>query len=113
MIHAFYPMIFWLIVGHALADYPLQGEFLAIAKNPDTEIGSVFWPHALFAHSMIHAGFVAIVTGSILLGIAEAIVHGLTDLAKCGGKLTIHGDQLIHLLCKVIWAAIAISVVLP
>jgi hypothetical protein len=113
MIYPFYVMLFWMVVGHALADYPLQGEFLAIAKNPDTEIGRVFWPHALFAHSMIHAGFVALITGSIVLGLAEAVVHALTDLAKCAGKIGIHTDQLIHFVCKFVWAAIAMSAVLP
>jgi len=110
MIHGFYPILFALIVGHSLADYPLQGDFLATAKNPNTDLGRIFWPHALFAHSMIHAGFVALITGSIWLGIAEAVIHGLTDLAKCERKITLTGDQAIHFACKLVWAAIAVQV---
>ena len=100
-------MAFLLIVGHALADYPLQGDFLANGKNRNTAIGAIFWRHALFAHSMIHGGFVAVITGYWWLGIAEAIVHGITDWLKCENKISLRVDQSIHLFSKAIWLAIA------
>ena len=36
-------ILFWLMVGHALADYPLQGDFLAKAKNRTAPIPGVPW----------------------------------------------------------------------
>jgi hypothetical protein len=101
-------MLFLMIVGHYLADYPLQGDFLAKAKNRNTDVGKEHWVHALTAHSMIHAGMVAVVTGNMWLGLAEAMVHGLTDFLKCEGKLTLNQDQAIHLLSKVVWAFLAV-----
>lgn len=99
-------MLFALLVGHCIADYPLQGDFLAQAKNRNTQIGKVFWPHALFAHSMIHAGFVAAVTGSIALGCSEAAIHAITDWLKCEGKISLNIDQAIHIACKFAWVGI-------
>ena len=101
-------ILFLLIVAHFLADYPLQGPFLSEAKNRHTAIGKVFWLHALTAHAMIHAGFVAVITGSVALGLAEAAVHAVTDFAKCEGKISLNVDQAIHLGCKVLWAVIAV-----
>jgi hypothetical protein len=100
-------ILFFLLVGHALADYPLQGDFLSQAKNRNTAIGKMFWLHALPAHSLIHGGFVALITGSVGLGIAETVIHGITDFLKCENKINIHVDQAIHILCKVLWVVIA------
>lgn len=100
-------MLFFLIVGHFLADYPLQGDFLATAKNRNTELGKIFWRHALTAHAMIHAGFVAIITGSIFLGLAEALIHGYTDFLKCEGRISLNQDQAVHIGCKVLWVIVA------
>ncbi|BCP56252.1 hypothetical protein K32_48690 [Kaistia sp. 32K] len=102
----FATLVFFLLVGHSLADYPLQSDFLAQAKNRHTALGQVFWPHALFAHSMIHGGFVALITGQLWLGVTEAVVHGVTDWLKCEGKISLNVDQAIHIGCKVLWAAI-------
>lgn len=107
MIATFLTILFWLVVGHSLADYPLQGDFLANGKNRNTPIGKIFWPHALFAHSMVHAGFVALFTGSVALGVAEAVVHAVTDFLKCENRIGLRTDQTIHFGCKVLWAAIA------
>jgi hypothetical protein len=103
---SFVVTMFWLMVGHSLADYPLQGDFLANGKNRHTPIGKMFWPHAIFAHSMIHGGFVAIITGSVWLGVAEAVVHGITDLLKCDNWIGLRTDQAIHVVCKIVWAVI-------
>ncbi|WP_250519488.1 DUF3307 domain-containing protein [Caballeronia sp. NCTM1] len=109
-LHAsFVVAFFWLMVGHSLADYPLQGDFLAQGKNRHTPVGAIFWPHAIFAHSMIHAGFVALVTGSIWLGLAEAVIHAITDLLKCDNWIGLRFDQTIHIVSKFAWAVIATS----
>ncbi|MBJ2150650.1 DUF3307 domain-containing protein [Paracoccus sp. IB05] len=95
-----------LIVGHMLADYPLQGDFLARGKNRTAPIPGVPWQHPLAAHSIIHGGFVGIITGTIWLGLAEAVVHWFIDDAKCRGLISYHADQALHIGCKVLWVAI-------
>lgn len=103
-------MLFLLVVGHCLADYPLQGEFLALSKNRNHPMGKDIWMHSLAAHSMIHAGFVAVITGNIWLGLAEAAIHGFTDFAKCEGKISLNEDQMIHIACKVLWTILAFNI---
>lgn len=95
-----------LIFAHALADYPLQGDFLSNAKNHTAPIPGVPWYQALGAHSAIHAGFVGIITGSIALAGAEFVIHTLTDHAKCAGRVSFNTDQAIHIGCKVLWAGL-------
>lgn len=100
-------LLLLLLAGHALADYPLQGAFLAEAKNRHTPAGAALWPHALAAHSLIHGGMVTLLTGSALLGAAETAAHAATDWAKCEGRIGYHADQAIHVACKVAWFALA------
>lgn len=109
MLTAFFQLLFWLIVGHAVADWTgIQGQFLSDAKNRHTPVGEHLWGWGLFYHSMIHGGAVAYMTGSIELGLAEAVIHGITDALKCEGKIGIHTDQAIHIACKIIWALITV-----
>jgi hypothetical protein len=96
-----------MVAGHALADYPLQGDFLAKAKNHAAPIPGVPFYQALGAHSAIHAGFVGVITGSIWLALAEFTIHTATDYAKCDGRISYNTDQAIHIGCKVAWAALA------
>jgi len=100
-----------MIVGHALADYPLQGDFLSKAKNHTAPIHGIPFYHALGAHSAIHAGFVGVITGSIWLALAEFFIHTATDYAKCDGRISYNTDQAIHIGCKVFWAAIAAALI--
>lgn len=109
----FLTLLFLLLVVHALADYPLQGDFLARAKNHRQPIPGVPWWQALAAHSMIHAGGVWLVTGSILLGLAELVSHAVIDWMKSGGGLTFTQDQALHVWFKACWAAFAVSGVVP
>lgn len=95
-----------LVFAHALADYPLQGDFLARGKNRTAPILGVPWQHPLAAHSIIHGGLVGLITGSIWLGVAETICHAAIDDAKCRGKIGYHADQALHIICKVIWIVI-------
>lgn len=99
-----------LVGAHALADYPLQGDFLARAKSRAAPIPGVPWWQALGAHVAIHGAAVALLTGIAWLGVAEAAIHWLTDDAKCRGRLTFNQDQAIHLTCKACWWAIAVWV---
>lgn len=101
-------LLFLLIFAHALADYPLQGDFLAQAKNRNTPVGKLFWPHALAAHSFIHGGFVLLLTGSLWLALAETLIHAATDWLKCENRISLHADQAIHIGCKVLWVALTV-----
>lgn len=95
-----------MLVGHALADYPLQGDFLARAKNHTAPLPGIPWQQALGWHAMIHAGFVGVISGSIALGICEFIMHTVTDYGKCAGRITFNQDQAIHVACKVMWCVL-------
>lgn len=93
-------LIIMLIGWHALADYPLQGDFLAKAKNQSAPIPGVPWWQALSAHSAIHAVGVMVITGSPMLACIEFVGHALTDLAKCTGRIGFNTDQAIHVAMK-------------
>lgn len=99
-------MLFLLIAGHAVADYPLQGEYLSVAKNRHTEAGKIIWPHALMAHAFIHGGFVALITGNVWIGLAETVAHAATDWFKCEGKISFLTDQAVHIGCKLLWVIV-------
>lgn len=103
--------LFWLLVGHAVADYPLQGDFLARAKNHAAPIPGVPWIHGLLPHAAMHAGAVALVTGSVVLGCAEFAAHAVIDFGKCAGWFgegarAFNIDQALHVACKVLWVLV-------
>lgn len=104
-----------LLIGHVLADYPLQGRFLSIAKNRHGDVSDLFggelpprglWVHALTAHSLVHAGVVWFITGSLTLGMVELGLHWMIDFAKCEKWTNFTMDQLLHIVCKVGYAAL-------
>lgn len=99
-----------LMCAHCLADYPLQGDFLSKAKNEVNPIPGVPWWQAMWAHSIIHGGFVGIITGSLALGIAETMFHNVIDRMKCRGMISYNTDQALHVLCKVLWLIIMVMV---
>lgn len=103
-------VLLYLIAGHALCDYPLQGDFLAKGKNHKAPLLGVPWYQCLFAHAMIHAGMVGLITGSFTIGMCEFTIHFITDWAKCEGKLTFNQDQAIHYACKFAWWALLVFV---
>lgn len=92
-----------MIFAHYLCDYPLQGDFLARAKNQTAPIPGVPWWQAMTAHAAIHAGAVYIITGWWVLFVLEFIAHFIIDRAKCRGLINYNIDQVSHLICKVIW----------
>lgn len=96
-------MLFLLLAAHAVCDYPLQGDFLARAKNRMAPIPGVPWFQALGAHALIHGGAVALITGVWWLGLCEAIAHAWIDDRKCRGSISFNEDQVRHVLCKVVW----------
>jgi hypothetical protein len=96
-------LLFLLIAGHALGDFPLQSAFMAEAKNRNSSLGATRWTSVLPAHAFIHGGIVFLLTGSLVLGLAETVTHGAVDLARCEGMLEFRTDQIIHLASKAAW----------
>ncbi|MGJ8669651.1 MAG: DUF3307 domain-containing protein [Oceanococcus sp.] len=105
--------LFWLLVGHAVGDFGLQSDWMAKHKNRHVQEASalsskpgLIWIEVLAAHSLIHAGAVALATGSILLGVLEFIAHWIIDYGKCEDWFGFHTDQGLHILSKFIWLGI-------
>lgn len=100
-----FTVLLYLLAGHALADYPLQGDWLSKAKNHKLELvpGQAIWPLALLSHSAIHALAVLLATGSVGLAAAEFVAHTIIDYAKCDGRISYNIDQWLHISCKVVW----------
>lgn len=94
-----------LLVAHALCDYVLQPEFMARHKSPladeNPKLGPWWW--TMLAHGLVNGGGVYWATGLWTLGVAETVVHGVTDYLKCTGKIGTWADQLIHLGSKLVW----------
>lgn len=98
-----FQVLFLLMAGHALADFSLQSEFMAIGKNRHTDLGKGHWFYCLTGHSFVHGGIVLLLTGSLGLGIAETIWHWIIDFLKCDDKISFRTDQFLHVFCKIIW----------
>ncbi|MBZ9600750.1 DUF3307 domain-containing protein [Phyllobacterium chamaecytisi] len=104
-------MALMLFAAHALADYPLQGDWLSKAKNHKLSLvpGETIWPMALAGHAAIHALLMLLVTGSVIIAFAELVCHTVIDYAKCDGRLTYNQDQLLHVACKAVWLVLIVS----
>jgi hypothetical protein len=96
------------VVMHALGDFPLQGDYIAKQKSRRHADSFSVWIVALSAHSVIHAGGVWLVSGSLAFGVAELFAHGVIDVAKGEGKFGLIPDQLLHLSCKVVYAVMLV-----
>lgn len=102
--------LFWaLLLGHALADFPLQGQFLAVGKDRHADLSSVtggltwpkgMWLYCLTIHSLVQAAFVWMITGSLVLSVVEFVLHWLIDLVKNEGWTSFYADQALHAVCK-------------
>ncbi|MDG1356958.1 MAG: DUF3307 domain-containing protein [Akkermansiaceae bacterium] len=103
-----------LAIGHVVADFPLQGIFLSQAKNRNQKLSQQLnsksprcvWLHAMSAHSLIHCGAVWLITGSVILGLAEFVLHWFIDFTKCENWTGFNTDQFLHYLCKIIYVAL-------
>src|SRR5258706_8225065 len=96
-------ILFLMLAAHGLCDYPLQGDFLARGKNHTAPLPGVPWYQCLAWHAMIHAGAVALITGSVWLGFLEFCCHVGIDHAKCRGAFGLNMDQALHVICKIGW----------
>ena len=114
-------LFYALVMGHAMADFPLQGRFLAMAKDRHNKLPSsegegfppTLWIFALTVHSLIQAAAVWLITGSVLFALAENILHWLIDVAKCERLTTFSQDQGLHILCKFVYAVLVFRGILP
>jgi len=96
--------LFLLFAGHFLADFPLQGEYVAKMKSrhyvpehiPQGQTPTSVWFYALTAHAFIHGLAVYLITQSLLWGTYQVITHWIIDFMKCENLLNPHQDQLLH-----------------
>ena len=98
-----------LAMGHFVGDFALQSDRMAVEKCRGRD-HTLPWPWWLTAHAGVHGFLVALLTGSVWLGVAELLMHALIDWGKCAGYYKLGRDHTFHLLCKVLWAAIAAQV---
>ena len=102
--HPLIALAVMLFFCHAIGDYAWQSDFMAQAKNRNTDVGKLFWKWVLPAHAMIHAGLVFFVTNSLICFVIELVTHSVSDYLKCENKISLNQDQAIHLLSKaIIW----------
>lgn len=99
-------LFFQFLVGHAFGDYVFQREIMAKSKSRHAEIyktagkGFPGWFYWLFSHALVHGGLVFLISGSLLLGVIETVLHTIIDFSKCEHKISLHVDQALHILCK-------------
>jgi hypothetical protein len=105
-------LFFGLLIGHAIADFPMQGTFLAMGKNrhvkiPDPE-GAPYprnlWVYCLTAHALVHAAPVWLLTGSVAFALVECVLHWLIDYSKNEKWTNFALDQGLHVACKAAYA---------
>ena len=100
-------IFFQLLVGHAMGDFVFQRKVMALSKSRHAEIfktaGPRFppWYYWMLSHALVHGGFVYLITGSLVLGVVETVLHSIIDYSKCEHWIGIHVDQSLHILCKV------------
>ncbi len=103
-----FALFFAFAIVHALADFPLQGDYLARMKVRDQAGTLPEWIVALTAHSLVHAGGVWLISGSPLLGATELGLHWLIDFGKGEGKFGYVTDQVLHITCKVAYVIVLV-----
>lgn len=98
-------LFFQLLILHALCDFALQGEAMAVYKNRHNEPDNPNmpqWYYWLTAHSLIHAGGVYLILGPFY-ALIELVLHWLIDFAKCEKFTNLHEDQIMHIGAKAVY----------
>lgn len=107
--------LFQLLVGHALGDFALQSDWMAKNKNRNVSpsyvpTGQTFtptWFYVLSAHALIHGGLVYLITGNLVFGLVETVLHWTIDFFKCENIIGPHTDQITHIWWKIIYAGLS------
>lgn len=129
-----------LVFAHVLADYPMQGAFIAMGKNRTKPLPGTPWYQLLSAHAVMHGGMIGIVVVAaglaghpelfnvaLPVALAETACHWLIDDWKCRSvakscepladgetdRRCIRSydiDQSLHLACKVCWTAACVCI---
>lgn len=113
-------MLFLLIAGHALGDYPLQSEAMATCKCRKAHLplqNEVPWYYWMTAHCLVHGLITALLIHwcgwsmqlAVIYGVFEFAAHWIIDSLKCEGVTSIHIDQLLHVACKIAWWAMIVN----
>jgi hypothetical protein len=100
-------LLLMLWAGHYLADFPLQGDFLATHKGLRGEIAL----HTLTAHGFIQGLVAGLISQSFLVGIFVGATHWVIDslgLTRSGRRLGFTLDQALHL-AMVLVAGLALA----
>ena len=74
-------LLILLLLGHFVADFPLQGDKMAVEKCPGKDV-TLNWRWWLTAHAATHGLAVALLTGVAVLGLAEMVLHAIIDWCK-------------------------------
>lgn len=103
-------LIFWLLCGHAVADFALQSQAMAKGKSryykPDAILkGQKYipcWMYWLSAHALIHGLAITLIMPcgfAWKYGLVATGLHWVIDFIKCENWTNPHIDQLLHGLC--------------
>ena len=107
--------LFFLLAGHALMDFSLQTDTIAVCKCRRANHmiqQAVPWYYWLTAHALLHGAAVGLVVAMgypgnwnliVGFGLAETLIHWVIDYGKCEKLYNIHIDQGLHILCKLVW----------
>lgn len=104
---------FCLVAAHFALDYPLQGDTTAVQKSRHTVnplAAAVPWYYWAVAHAMMHGLGVLLVTSSLPLALMEVTLHGVIDYGKCERWYSIHVDQGLHIVCKLLYLGLIFKV---
>ncbi len=115
-----FALLFFLIAAHALMDYSLQNDSMAVCKCPKSTSPiavSVPWYYWLTSHALLHGAAVGVIFHWMkfdwnvvaALALAETVIHWFTDYGKCEKWYSLHVDQAIHIICKIVWWSLAAS----
>ena len=118
-------LLFFLLAAHALMDYALQSETIALCKcrgSSHPVAQSVPWYYWLTAHAVLHGAAVGAVVRWFGFGwevagglaVAETAIHWVIDYGKCARWFGIHADQGFHIASKLLWwGLIAAGAIVP
>lgn len=99
----------FLLLGHYIADKVLQpGQMSQLKRDADPHVR---W-RWLLAHGCIH-GFIVSLVLPPPFALLEVAAHAAIDRGKGRGWYGTAADQALHVLCKLVWVAVAAGWVAP